>query len=491
MTETPGAQAGGGGAVGGGVGGRGRAWRRGLPASAVAAWCLAVCLLGAAVMVSCQSGGGRGGKSAFAKLNEPDLTSGEEPTIRVRLEKDQSTLKFVADSLRVADAEDPDAPLAAGKVTVTVERNGGKWLVVFGSKERAEVEAERLVVQALPAGGAAATPARAGAAGAGKTGAAAVGPTIRVGERKVAGTIELVPSSSLGDTKAFDAVLELPIERYLTGVLVGELYPDWHHETYAAQAVAARSYALHERGRSRAAGRHYDIESTTVDQAFAGQTDRWQAERAVSLTRGLVLLSGRNGSILRAYYSSTCGGRPQSAAGIWPTSAGFEFNLAAPLQGEARNCPCEASRLYRWTRLRSTDVLSRRLAMWGRQAGRPVRELKRLDGIEPGELNDVDRQGTVVVKDAGGKSFEMSSDEFRMAANTNFPELIEIDKDKRLPSNDFTAEVEGSLVRFEGRGFGHGVGLCQFGAEGYAKKKVLYRDMLETFYPGSKLVRVW
>jgi hypothetical protein len=88
---------------------------------------------------------------------------------------------------------------------------------------------------------------------------------------------------------AFDVISALPMETYLAGVLQKELYDGWPRQAYEAQAIAARSYAIHERARARASNRAHDVESTTLDQAYGGLPTRAVAIEAARATRGMVL----------------------------------------------------------------------------------------------------------------------------------------------------------------------------------------------------------
>src|SRR5690606_23410329 len=133
----------------------------------------------------------------------------------------------------------------------------------------------------------------------------------------------------------------------------------------------ARTYALHQRERAQRLGRPFDLEATVIDQAYAGATDLEVARRALADTRGTVLTW--QGELLRAYYSSTCGGRSAAAADIWPTSGEFAFNLAAPIQAYRRDHACEGSPVYTWEVTRTRDDLSRRFREWGKINGSPVK----------------------------------------------------------------------------------------------------------------------
>src|SRR5690606_22258115 len=142
---------------------------------------------------------------------------------------------------------------------------------------------------------------------------------------KFPGRLRILPGATL------EVINLVPLETYVAGVISKELYSTWPLETYCAQAVTARSYALHERARAARDGRAYDLENTTADQVYGGANMLLVAEQAAEITRGQVLK--RRGVILRAYYSSTCGGRPGSAADTWPTGPGYEFNLVDAIQG--------------------------------------------------------------------------------------------------------------------------------------------------------------
>lgn len=315
---------------------------------------------------------------------------------------------------------------------------------------------------------------------------------ITVGE-----TVELRRVAT-GAEPRFDVIAILPMERYLVGVLAGELYASWEPAAYEAQAIAARSYALHERRRSRAAGRRYDIEGSALDQVFAGAVENRTARDAVRATRGMVLLDGPGtaralgtAGVLRAYYSSTCGGRGADAAGIWPVTPETRFNLAEPLNAEPRDCPCDASPLYRWERRRGVDELRARLRSWGRATGHGVMLIGRPVSIRRTAENAAGRPERYEIRDADGREHSLTAEELRVGLNARAPDLEPIGRDRRVPSGDLGAEIRGDEIVLDGRGFGHGVGLCQFGAQGYALRGVEPRDMLERFYPGSSIATLY
>lgn len=284
----------------------------------------------------------------------------------------------------------------------------------------------------------------------------------------------------------FDLVEQVPIEEYLPGVLSRELYPGWSDAAYEAQAVAARSYAMHERQRRLALGSHFDIESDTRDQAYGGIEAHDRARRAVERTRGVTLTY--LGSTLRAYYSSTCGERAGSARDTWPIGRGFEFNLAAPIQATPRECACQFSPRLRWSVERDHDELVRRLRAFGADQGMAIRAISSISSIEAERRNPAGRPATYRVTDRDGKQWRLSAEELRLALNhAGSSGLDRPDRDSAVWSGDVEIEIAEGRVRIIGRGFGHGVGLCQFGAEGYARRGWTMEQILAHFYPNAEL----
>jgi stage II sporulation protein D len=289
--------------------------------------------------------------------------------------------------------------------------------------------------------------------------------------------------------KGFDVVEHVSIDLYLPGVLTKELYPTWGIETYKAQAIAARSYALHERNRRIAQGNFYDLESTTKDQAYAGATNRDVAHQAVDATIGEVLW-WKTG-VLRAYYSSTTAGRASSARDIWPTYKGYEFNLAAPIQASPRDDADSFSPLYRWEIKRNAKQLSDRIRAYGQERQFKIREMGTIAKIEVIKRNEFDRPMEYKFTDTTGKNWTLTAEHARLACNQAVPGLPEITKADRVSSGDFEAVVQGDTVVIKGRGFGHGVGMSQYGAEGMARKGAKAAQILAYYYPGAEIKKIY
>lgn len=332
----------------------------------------------------------------------------------------------------------------------------------------------------------------------------AVGPSdITLGGTPYPGDLRLVPRREGGGGEAggsatggpvgptFDVIEHVPLERYLPGVVSKELISTWSLEAFRAQAVAARTYAMQERARSVAEGATFDVEASEQDQAYGGVTTNPTALKAVLDTRGQVLKW--NGTVLRSYYSSCCGGRAGSAKDTWPTGKGFEFNLAAPIQGAVRTpaCPCEFSGRYRWTVVRERQDLVDRLSAYGNQTNLAVRNLRSLSRINVQTVNETGRPSSYRVFDGEGKWYPLSAEQLRLACNTVAPGRAPVDAKTRVFSGDLNFTFAGESVRIDGRGFGHGVGLCQFGAEGQARQGRGFVEILRSYYPGAVVERAY
>jgi len=293
---------------------------------------------------------------------------------------------------------------------------------------------------------------------------------------------------AIGEDALVDVIAELPLERYLPGVLAGEMLSGWPLEAFKAQAVAARSFALHERQFSRARGRAWDVERTTVSQAYVGETSLGVAIEAAQSTRARVL--AWEGDVLRAYYCSTVGGRAAGASDTFRTDDGYAFNLAPPLQASERAYFSEDSPTDRWERERRVSSLSARFRAWGASRGHEAAELGRLTRIEAVGFNEVGRPTRFEVEDRDGRVVSMSAEDVRVACNRGVEGLPAIGFSRRVLSGDATFTFRRDRVTISGRGFGHGVGLCQYSAAALAQQGEDYLDILSRYYPGADLVRV-
>jgi stage II sporulation protein D len=246
------------------------------------------------------------------------------------------------------------------------------------------------------------------------------------------------------------------VERYLPGVLAGELTPSFPGASLRAQAVASRTYALNRRA-SAPSDRPWHVTDDTATQVFRGLTTDRRLLSAVSDTRGM-LLSWR-GRPLPAYFHSTCGGHTAPAHEV------FGGSPVPPLTG----VPCEwcgDSRYFRWSAEMAFPDLLKALGVSG-----PLR------GAEISRRGRGDR--------ALQFSFLAPTPVRRSAADLR----ARLGTSRLRSTLVFEIARRGNLLVFRGGGWGHGVGMCQIGARGLAARGASAGDILAHYYPGALLSR--
>jgi stage II sporulation protein D len=414
---------------------------------------------------------------------------------------------------------------------------------------------------------------------------------------------------------AIDVVIDVPLERYLPGVLAKELLRSWDLEAFKAQAIAARSFAICEHAHWSSV-RHYDLIAGEASQAWVGVTKDPKPREAVQATRGMVL--SFEGRVVPCYYSSTCGGTPANAAesltrnpnhGIAPLAAG------AAAASAHRDCCADAPR-FRWQQSFANAVICERIRRWAtdqreaqaeREAqvervaqverdGRmqPARAVAAVNGATLGKnalplkgtatpitttasasvaaakalkvetvtsepsvgtrartsaspspaagvtsapaavgvpvapvqpaaqvparngivdiaddaplselaalqsirsinimaVNAANRPTRLAIHDSTGHVLQLRAEDFRRAVNYA-REGEPTPKDRLNSSHLLKVTVNGKEIQFVGQGFGHGVGMCQYGAQSMARSGANALLILRTYYPGAAVVRAY
>ena len=301
------------------------------------------------------------------------------------------------------------------------------------------------------------------------------------------GSIELVAkTSSTGQPIGqFDAVNHVGMESYLPGVLSQELYASWEPETYRAQAIAARSYAIWEMQLPKRVRSHFDLEAGEASQAYIGDKAHEKARRAVADTRGQVLVF--NGRVLPAFYSSCSGGVGQDAVAAWPG----KVDDLAPLRGRLHGSWGSNSTKYRWGPVTvPTSQLTQAFARWGRANKHPIANITGISSIKPSATNRVARPTTFTVTDVNRRRYELPAESLRNATNTALPGNAHTVQAKVFSSNAiYTVSTDTTTIA--GQGFGHGVGMCQFGSQQMASKGHRHQQILSFYYPGATLKKVY
>lgn len=372
-----------------------------------------------------------------------------------------------------------------------------------------------------------------------------------------------------------NAVNYVDIESYIQGVLAGEVPYSWPEESLKAQAVAARSYVLHQM--QVYGGRDWDVVATDKDQVYEGMAGEVPSiVRAVQATKGEVLT--HDGKIVKAYFSSACGGHTEDAANAFTDEDEFLRGVPDPY--------CEQSPYQAWTRDFTMPQLRRALSQGASPLGKVIdiklasrgpsgraleiilareggeekiagAELRRLLGYrdlrstlfeirvlksvpvtfaytkteyvnlpvsDVADTYDLGQEEVETVKAtlqpdfafhviSGNGALDKARAGYAYAATPGGilrtfamrPGLEAVGLVQRLaPEKPIAAAPQTKrerivttttaqrqvpvLLSFRGRGWGHGVGMCQWGARGMAARGLSYREILAHYYPSTKLM---
>ena len=281
------------------------------------------------------------------------------------------------------------------------------------------------------------------------------------------------------------AINVVPLERYLAGVVGAEMglrRPE-ELEALKAQAIVSRTYALRNQGRWKERG--FDLLGSVSDQAYAGQlTESPLANAAVAATRGEVVTW--EGQPIDAFFSSTCGGRTEE--GVAAFAGASRPYLHAVDDRDATGTPwCATSPRYHWkagwTAGQLALILRKTLAAENLPGGRA----SDLRDIRIGTHTATDRIATLELIGRNGRTTVSGQAVRRVLAP---PE------GGILWSTDFTVHVTRTGTKLEridvdGRGNGHGVGMCQWGAIGRARAGQDYHQILISYFPGTDIQRLY
>lgn len=292
-----------------------------------------------------------------------------------------------------------------------------------------------------------------------------VQPTVRRQDRltRYRGSLEIRARPG----RRLQVVNVVSVEEYVRGVVALEIGADAPMEALKAQAVAARTYALKSRGRFAKQG--YDLTDTTASQAYGGvEAEAAATDRAVRETRGLALV--KDGRLVLADYYDDCGGvtAPGEDDSDYPPSV-----VDAPEGGPDY---CAAGRSHVWRLVLTADEIdriARGISRW--PAGTKVAK------VDVASMDESGRARAVRFTAADGASKEIRGAALRALVGYS-----------RLKSTLFTVSKTDAGFVFEGRGYGHGRGMCQAGAVGMASPPYSrsFREILAHYFPGAS-VEAW
>ena len=284
------------------------------------------------------------------------------------------------------------------------------------------------------------------------------------------------------DGNSFNAINLTPLEPYLAGVVGAEMPNYWEPAALEAQAIAARTYCLYIK-KCFGKDRDWDIRQTVANQVYLGiKAESAQVWDAINKTYGQVIACRQpDGSenIFPAYFSSTCGGHTEDSQYV------FGGDYFEPLRGV--DCPyCKYAAkpsFFFWSMVQfdKADVTAKLLKKYP-----DLQRLKKIINIIPAKKSDYGQFSRLTLIKLVGSTSESSSlraEDFRLT--------IDPTGNKLKSTTCQIVNMSKTWAFISGRGYGHGVGLCQCGAQAMAREGKSSTQILYYYYPGSKIVNVY
>lgn len=278
---------------------------------------------------------------------------------------------------------------------------------------------------------------------------------VYINGRQFRGNIDIIKDK---DEKLL-VVNHIDIEEYLYGVLYHEVSHRWPIEVLKAQAIVSRTYALYQKLVSK--NKYFDLTSDVYSQVYGGKrSETWRTTKAVNLTIGIVLTY--DDKVFPSYYHATCAGHTSSVTTLW--------NIDVPaLTGR----PCDFCRIsphYKWKKELTLDDIRDSLQKGGYNIEPVSFEILRRDEAE--RILELEVKGK-------NKNIRLDGNKFRLLLGPNV-----------IKSANFQVNIRGRYVTFHGKGWGHGIGMCQWGAYGMARERWKAEEILDYYYPGAEISRV-
>lgn len=268
-----------------------------------------------------------------------------------------------------------------------------------------------------------------------------------IGDRWYRGKTRLIRQDS-----GLTAINQVDLEQYLYSVVGAEAVSTWPIEALKAQAVAARSYALYKRNTSSSG--LYDVDTTVGTQVYKGlDTEYTTTHAAVNGTLGQIMTYD-NRVILAAFHSSS-GGHTENVEDVWTSPLPY---LRAVVDYDQK------SPVFEWQKIFPVSEIQNLVAGIGT-----------IQGLQPAEMTPYGRVITMKVTGDHGTTM-ISGKDLRSALD--------------LRSTLFRISTDGQNLQVRGRGFGHGLGLSQWGAYFLAKQGVNYNQILAHYYQNARLTRL-
>jgi stage II sporulation protein D len=258
----------------------------------------------------------------------------------------------------------------------------------------------------------------------------------------------------------------MKMEEYIAGVVAGEMKPDWPVAALAAQAIVARTFTLEEiesKGGVPARGTQASTDIKEF-QAYSAEDVNDNVKKAVDMTRGMV--ATYQGKPIRTWFHASAGGMTATA------KEGLNFREAEPPYVQSVQSPDDLAPadVQNWTASFTKQEVMAAL-------GKTGQNVTAVDSVEISQKGPSGRATTLVFN----KNVSVSAPDFRVAIGSTVLKSMLLDK----------VSVDGDKVTFSGKGYGHGVGMSQWGANKMAAEGKKPEDIVGYYFKGITVEKRW
>ena len=296
--------------------------------------------------------------------------------------------------------------------------------------------------------------------------------------QKYRGELEIIANS---DNKTLTVINNVPLEAYLAGVVASEMPSYWEAEALKAQAIAARTYCLYIKSRF-GKNRSWDVKATQANQVYRGvRAETVRTNDAVNSTFGMVLCCEQESGCepFGTYYSSVCGGHTENSENVF----GDKFE---PLKGV--DCPyCRESTkssLFYWPDVKLSKKIVNKNILERYPSLKELGTINKIEVVKESKYNgNLTRITSVKLVGSTGKTGFLRAEDLRLAIDSSGTKI--------QSTCCAIVSLEKEFLFVAGKGFGHGVGLCQYGAREMARQGKTAEQILSFYYPGGRIKNLY
>jgi stage II sporulation protein D len=268
------------------------------------------------------------------------------------------------------------------------------------------------------------------------------------------------------EKKRYYVVNNLPLEEYVYAVLVCESYAHWPLEMQKVQAVATRTFAQYYMRKAHKNKEYFDVRNSIFHQRYDGTHQYDHLRKATTQTASEILVY--KNKIALTMFDACCGG-------IIPSKLDTIDFSEAPYLKRSKICTfCKNFSLYRWKHIASLKELNKKLLI----DKSTKKEILRLSPLTKISVAKTDKAGSVSEIKCEGKKASIILPTHKIKNSLG----------KGLKSKFFTLEQKNDQLIFNGKGFGHGLGLCQHGARAMVDQGYSYKKILAFYFPRTKIL---